>query len=253
MLSKYRIPFLCLLLTTGAQAEAPRSGYTYLKPDTQAMQDDDFANPGIVVVEQGAELFAQAGNNGKSCATCHGNDGQELSAAAIAAYPVYDKTGKRPMTLRNRIRGCWQQNLENPPLKYADADAVALETFIRHLARGQAVNVDISGPMQSHFESGKQIYYQRYGQLDLSCNLCHDSYDGLYLRGQLLSQGQTNGFPVYRLKSGQITGLHLRMKQCFVKFRALPFPAGSDELIDLEVFLAARGNGLKIETPAIRY
>jgi sulfur-oxidizing protein SoxA len=253
MLRKYWIPVLGLLLATGAQAEAPRSGYTYLKPDTQAMQDDDFANPGMVVVEQGAELFAQAGKNGKSCAACHGNDGQDLSPASIAAYPVYDEPGKRPLTLHNRIRRCWEQNLENTPLKYADADAIALETFIRHLARGQSVNVDITGPMQTHFESGKQIYHQRYGQLDLACNHCHDSHDGQYLRGQLLSQGQTNGFPVYRLKSGQITGLHLRMKQCFVKFRALPFPAGSDELIDLEVFLAARGNGLKIETPAIRY
>ena len=253
MLKRYWITTLALLLAATVQAEAPRSGYEYLKPATQAMQDDDFSSPGMVTVEQGASLFVQPGNNGKSCATCHGDEGQDFSLASLASYPVYRKTQGGPVTLRNQVRTCWAGQLQNRPLTYTSPDAIALETFIRGLARGQTINVDTSGPMKSHFEAGKKIYYTRYGQVDLACNLCHDNHDGQYLRGQLLSQGQTNGFPVYRLKTGQITGLHQRMKQCFVKFRAKPFPAGSDELIDLEVFLAARGNGLKVETPAVRY
>jgi sulfur-oxidizing protein SoxA len=254
MLRKRWITLLfALCLAVNVQAEAPQSGYMYLKPDTRAMQDDDFANPGMVTVEQGAGLFEKPGNNGKSCTSCHGKDGQDLSPASLAAYPVYSEAEQKPLTLRNRIRGCWSAKLGNPSLRYTSPEAIALETFVRSLARGQLVSVDVSGPMQPHFEAGERIYYTRYGQVDLACNLCHDRHAGQYLRGQLLSQGQTNGFPVYRLKTGQITGLHQRMKQCFVKFRAQPFPAGSDELIDLELFLAARGNGLKIEAPAIRY
>jgi sulfur-oxidizing protein SoxA len=253
MPGKHWITVLGLLLVVNAQAESPRSGYTYLKPDTRAMQDDDFANPGMVAVEQGAGLFAQPGKNGKHCASCHGNEGEDFSLSSLASYPVYSEAAQGPLTLRNRIRGCWTEKLDQPPLKYTSPEAIALETYVRSLARGQLVNVDTRGPMRSHYEAGKRIYYTRYGQVDLACNLCHDNHDGQYLRGQLLSQGQTNGFPVYRLKSGQITGLHQRMKQCFVKFRAQPFPAGSAELVDLEVFLAARGNGLKIETPAVRY
>jgi len=38
-----------------------------------------------------------------------------------------------------------------------------------------------------------------------------------------------------------------------VSFRAIPFDPGSEEFINLEVYLHARGNGLKIETPAVHY
>jgi sulfur-oxidizing protein SoxA len=93
----------------------------------------------------------------------------------------------------------------------------------------------------------------RFGQLDMACVHCHDYYQGEHLRGQQLSQGQTNGFPEYRLGSGHITTFQRRVAECFVSFRAQPFYFGSEELINLEVYVAARGNGLKIETPAVRY
>jgi hypothetical protein len=73
------------------------------------------------------------------------------------------------------------------------------------------------------------------------------------LRGQTLTQGQANGFPEYRLGSGRVTGPHRRFSECFRSFRAEPFELGSPEYIDLEVFVTARGNGLPIETPAVRY
>ncbi len=244
---------LLAFISGAVHAEPPRSGYAYLTPESRAMQDDDFENPGMVSVEQGAVLFAAAGENGKSCTSCHAGDASGLDPARIARYPVYNDAEQRPLTLRDRIRNCWTGALGNPPLAYTGPQAIALESFVRNLARGQVVNVDFSGPLLSHYEAGKKLYYTRFGQLDMSCNLCHDDHAGQHLRGQLLSQGQTNGFPEYRLAKGNITGLHQRMKQCFVKFRAVPFPAGSDELIDLEVFLAARGNGLKIETPAVRF
>lgn len=234
-------------------AGASRSGYDYLTAETRAMQDDNFENPGMVSVEQGAALYRTPGKNGKSCESCHEQGNPALDSGRIASYPRYDADRQQPVTLRNRIRSCWTDGLDNPELGYTHPDAVALETFVRNLARGEKVNVDISGPMRPHYEAGKKLYYTRFGLIDLACNQCHDDYAGRYLRGQLLSEGQTNGFPAYRLAKGTITGLHQRMKQCFTKFYARPFPAGSEELIDLEVFLGARGNGLPIETPAVRY
>ena len=35
----------------------PKSGYEYLKPETQRLQDDDFENPGLLAVENGEFLF----------------------------------------------------------------------------------------------------------------------------------------------------------------------------------------------------
>lgn len=45
-----------------------RSGSTFLKPETRAMQEDEFANPGYLWVDQGRALF-EAGD--KPCSTCH--------------------------------------------------------------------------------------------------------------------------------------------------------------------------------------
>lgn len=242
-----------LLLTPVAGADQARSGYTYLTPETQSMQDDDFENPGIVAVEAGATLFGESGANGKSCASCHGENGSKLDAKQIARYPVYSESLGKPQTLQKRIQLCWEGALENPPLAYSKPRLIRLETFVRHLARGETVNVDINGPLQPFHEAGEALYYTRFGQIDLACNHCHDDHAGKYLRGQQLSQGQSNAFPVYRLAKGKITDLHTRMQQCFVKFRAKPFARGGDELVSLEVFLAARGNGLKIETPGVRF
>jgi len=61
-----------------AQAQSPRSGYDYLKESTREMQDDEFANPGMVEVEKGRKLFNTPGDNDKTCATCHGEDGENL-------------------------------------------------------------------------------------------------------------------------------------------------------------------------------
>lgn len=245
-----------LLLAIGAcntPAQEPVSGYDYLKPETQQIQDDEFENPGMVAVEEGRTLFATPGGNGKSCASCHGDDGAELLPASIARYPVYSDRLDRPVTLQKQIQICWEQELENPPVTYSSPSMVQLETFVRHLANGETVNVDTSGPMAPFHEAGKELYFTRFGQIDVACHHCHDDHAGRYLRGQLLSQGQGNGFPVYRLAKGQITDLHTRMKQCFIKFRAQPFSPGAEELVNLELYLNARGNGLKIETPGVRY
>ena len=56
--------FPCALSAFAANAGASRSGYDYLTPESRAMQDDDFENPGMVSVEQGAALFRTPGKNG---------------------------------------------------------------------------------------------------------------------------------------------------------------------------------------------
>lgn len=244
---------LTLSAGRGLSAVEPKSGYAFVGEDIHAMQDDEFANPGMPTVDRGRALFREPGWNGKSCANCHGDDGGKFDPASIARYPVFDKLLDKPVTLQERINMCVEDRLDNIPYVYDCTELVALETFVRHTAHGQPVNVDVSGPMQPHYEHGKALYNTRFGQIDLSCAHCHDLYTGQYLRGQLLSQGQSNGFPEYRLGSGKVTSLHGRFSECFRAFRAEPFEAGSPEYIDLEIYLNARGNGLPIETPAVRY
>jgi sulfur-oxidizing protein SoxA len=72
------------------------------------------------------------------------------------------------------------------------------------------------------------------------------------IRADTLSQGQSNGFPTYRLKWQKLGSLHRRFKGCNDQVRAEPYKRGSDEYVNLELYLAWRGQGLEIESPAVR-
>lgn len=246
---------LCVifLISQALWAEQPKSGYDYLQTETRAMQDDEFANPGMAAVDKGRRLFHQLGSNEKSCASCHGEDGNRLDPKKIARYPIYNPELERPFTLQEQINFCWEEHLDNVPFVPDCVELVELETFVRHKARGEPVNVNTGGPLKPFYEEGKKLYHTRFGQMNMACFVCHDQHAGQHLRGQVLSEGQTNGFPEYRLGSGKITSLQARLEECMRSFRAEPYERGSEEYIDLEVYLHARGNGLPIETPAVRY
>lgn len=249
---------LAILLTAclaigGLHAE-PLSGYAFLDESTRAMQDDDFENPGMVAVDRGGVLFHELRDSEvHSCSSCHGDNGDGLDKREIARYPVFDPTLGGLVTLQKRINHCWEINLDRFPLTPGSAELIALETYVRNRAKGEAVNVQTDGEMAPLIARGEALYNTRYGQLDLACQHCHVQHQGQMLRGQKLSQGQANGFPEYRLGKGRITSFQQRLAECFVSFRAEPFEAGSEEFDLLELFVMSRGNGLEIETPAVRF
>ena len=234
-----------------ATAGEPRSGYEYIKQATRDMQDDDFENPGLLTVEKGQVLFnAQPDGAGKSCAACHGAGGEGLDVKKIAGYPVYNGNGL--VSLQKQINTCRVSN-GGSTLQTNHPDLLSLETFVRNRAAGEPVNVQTDGPMEPLLVKGEQLYRQRYGLIDMSCQHCHDFYPGQMIRGQKISQGMGNGFPAYRLDIGEITNLSQRIEQCLTLMRAEPFDADSKETMLLQLYIMSRSNGLKIETPAVRY
>jgi sulfur-oxidizing protein SoxA len=246
---------LCALLLAMPAGEAgagePRSGYDFIKPATREMQDDDFLNPGMLTVEKGRQLFnAKPDGAGRSCAGCHGDEGERLDSGNIARYPVYRVGGLR--TLQRQISLC-RSRATGSTLPAGHPDLIALETFVRHLARGLPVDVRTDGPMRALVDKGERLYRTRYGLIDISCHHCHDLYPGQMIRGQRISEGQGNGFPAYRLATGEITTLQQRIQQCLTQMRAEPFAAGSEENDLLGLYIMSRSNGLRIETPAVRY
>jgi L-cysteine S-thiosulfotransferase len=112
--------------------------------------------------------------------------------------------------------------------------------------------VRVDGPAQPFFEAGKEFFHQRRGQLDLSCAHCHEQYAGQRLRGEVVSQGQINGFPVYRFTWQTLGSTHRMFEWCNTSVRAEPYALGSDEYVNLELYMAWRGRGLPVEAPAIR-
>lgn len=247
------IPGFLILLAVGSVYAEPRSGYEFVKPETQAMQDDDFANPGLLTVDHGEELFNQTHEkSGKSCASCHGEAGEKLNSKEIARYPVYNSKLNKIVTLQNRISSC-RSSITDKQLVINHPDLLALETFVRHLAVGEKVNVQTDDAVSQLLKKGKELYQTRFGLIDMSCYHCHTLYPGQMIRGQKISQGQGNGFPAYRLDTGEITNLNQRIQQCLNLLRAEPFAADSDESNLLQFYIMSRSNGLVIETPAVRY
>ena len=249
---------ICSLLlaipVTAVLAGEVKSGYDFIKPESRAMQDDDFENPGMLAVEKGQVLFNSHQNGaGKACAECHGKDGANLNKKNIARYPVYSEDAAEIVTLQKRISRCRDNTSGSKTLATDHPDLVNLETFVRHQANGEAVNVQTEGPVAEKLKAGEQLYNTRYGLIDMACYHCHDLYPGQMIRGQKISQGQGNGFPAYRLGTGEITNLHQRIQQCLTLMRAEPFAADSKEIRLLGLYIMSRSNGLRIETPAVRY
>jgi len=234
------------------QVDDRRSGYTYAAAETRAMQDDDFANPAFIWVDQGETLWSEVeGEAGKSCQSCHGDAAKSMKSVG-GAYPKYDFKTKKLMNVEQRINRCREENMKAKAWKYESSQLLGMTTFVRYQGRGTPMNVAVDGHAAPFFEKGKKFYNQRRGQLDMSCKNCHEDNAGKMARANLLSQGQGNGFPTYRLKWQKAGSLHRRFRGCNKNVRAKPYKSGSDEYNNLELYVAWRGRGLPIEAPAVR-
>ena len=229
------------------------SGWLFREAETRATEADSFANPGMLAVERGAEIWnAVDGTAGKSCASCH-NDAAETMKGIGANYPKWDEASKKPINIELQIDKCRTENMGAEAYKFDAPDQVALATYIKHQSLGVPVKLDLAaGDMQSWWDKGKETYYTRTGQLNFACASCHEASMVKYIRADHLSQGQANGFPTYRFNTGGMVSLHNRFRGCIRDTRA-EFPkAFSDELMALEVYVTWRGTGLSVETPAVR-
>ena len=227
------------------------SGWVFRTPETQAMQMDDFDNPALLFVEQGQALFDTVmGSEGESCSSCH--DGAESLAGVRASYPQWDAEHGGVQTVEMQVNECMTERMGAEPLGYDSQDMRNISALISSASRGMVVDVAIDGPAQETWEWGQELYYTRFGQLELSCASCHEQNYGNNIRADHLSQGQINGFPTYRLKQANLVSVHNRFRGCIRDTRAETFSVGSPEFIALELYVSSRGNGLTIEGPAVR-
>ena len=237
---------------TQSTAYQPRSGYDFLAAGTKSLQDDDFQNPGMFMVDRGRDLWTKIeGREGKSCASCHGQAESTMKGIA-ARYPLYDTKKQQLLNLELRINAEREDKMGAKPYEFESSDLLAMTAYLSLQSRGEKINVDISGPAAIYYQEGRDFYNQRRGQLDLNCGQCHDDQVGAKLRGDVISQGQINGFPLYRLSWRTLLSRHRIFIWCNTSVRAEPYAYGSREYLGLELFLAARGNGLPIEAPAVR-
>ncbi|MCR9158394.1 MAG: sulfur oxidation c-type cytochrome SoxA [Rhodobacteraceae bacterium] len=227
------------------------SGWHFREDDTQSMQADTFDNPGMIAVDQAMDSWNTVeGSAEKSCASCH--EGPESMEGVRAVYPKWNEEAGEVRTLAMQINDCRTNQMGADAYKYDSGPMAAMEALIAVQSRGMPVNVAIDGPVAETWEQGKELYYTRTGQLELSCANCHEDNYGNYIRADHLSQGQINGFPTYRLKNAKLNTVHGRFKGCVRDTRAETYAPGSPEFVALELYVASRGNGLSVEGPSVR-
>ena len=249
---------LALLLLGGSSlaAEIPdgerRSGYSFMGPDTRAMQDDDTSNPGMLFVLDGETLWnRKIGTAGKACSDCHG-DARESMKGVAARYPAFDKVLGRPVTLEQRINLERTQRQQAASLAYESRDLLALSAYVANQSRGMPITAGDNPELKPFVEQGRALFMQREGQLNLACTNCHNDNFDKHLAGSPVTQAQPNGYPEYRLEWQTLGSLERRLRSCITGVRAHAPDYGAPELVALELYLMSRAHGMKMETPAVR-
>jgi sulfur-oxidizing protein SoxA len=240
------------LLADEIPQDQRRSGYTFMGPDTRAMQDDDTANPGMLFVLDGEALWnKKVGSADKACADCHG-DARDSMKGVAARYPAFDKTLNRPVTIEQRINLERAQHQQATAFPYESRDLLALTAFVASQSRGVAITAGDDPELKPFVEQGRALFVQREGQLNLACATCHDDNFDRHLAGSPVTQGQPTGYPEYRLEWQTLGSLERRLRSCMAGVRAQAYDYGAPELVALELYLMSRARGMKMETPAVR-
>ena len=228
------------------------SGWRFRTSQTQKFQMDDFENPGFPLVDLAEELWAKVdGTAGKACMSCH-QDASETMKGVRAAMPKWHKEAGKPQALEQHINYCRTERMGAKAWKWESNQMLGMTAYVGLQSRGMPVKVTTDGKYKAFHDKGKEIYYTRVGQLDMSCAGCHEDNYGKMIRADHLSQGMINGFPTYRFKWQKMGSIHRRFKGCINNIRGAPYKVGSDEFVALELYVASRGQGLSVETPAVR-
>jgi sulfur-oxidizing protein SoxA len=239
---------LSILCTSLAAGEIPlaerRSGYEFMGRETRAMQDDDSTNPALFWLMDGETLWHRK-EGAAACASCH------RSMAGVAArYPKVDSG--RAVNLEQQINACRTERQKAAPFAYESRELLALTAYVARQSRGMPIAVESNDATRPHLEAGGELFKRRQGQLNLACTQCHDDNWGKQLAGTTIPQAHPTGYPIYRLEWQGLGSLHRRLRNCMIGVRAEPYPYGSPELVDLELYLMWRARGMKLETPGVR-
>jgi L-cysteine S-thiosulfotransferase len=247
---------LLFITSLAAAAEIPlaerRSGFDLMSPETQAMQRDDTANPGMLWVGEGEALWnRKEGATNRACADCHGEAAQSMRGVA-ARYPAFNAERQGPVDLQGQINLCRETRQNATPLRWESQELLALTTYVAHQSRGMPVVVPDDERLTPFREQGRARFHERQGQLNFSCGNCHDDNWGKRLAGNVIPQAHPTGYPIYRLEWQGLGSLQRRLRSCMTGVRAEPYPYGAPEWVELELYLNWRARGLPVETPGVR-
>ena len=135
-------------------SEALKSGYHFSRPDTLAIQDDKFGNPGMIYVDRGSRLWhVIEGEHSRSCADCHG-DAFKSMAGVGNTYPKFNAKTDKLINLGQQIQLCRTENMGASPFQaheheHESEDLLALQAYVMFQSRGMPLTVSVIGTSTS--------------------------------------------------------------------------------------------------------
>lgn len=248
-----------------ANAEAPT-------PEQLQILKEMGVSPADVIVEEGREYFhTLKGKTGKTCASCHGQDGQNL-VGAYAKMPRYYTDIKKVADIDLRIKACLE--------KYVGIDAkgkkgrkyiVPLAGYVATLSNGLPISIELKHPEEKRlYELGKELWFKRVGARDFSCAICHEVLAGKRIRLQKLGAPVRDKlyahWPAYRISKDKLWTMEDRIRGCYKSFFLFDPKKGKfdfkknwvqkppfymEEIIALELYMKKAANGATIEVPGL--
>ena len=225
-------------------------GALAMNPEAKAQYDNMMDFPSFAhEVRQGGIHWETPFKNGERFASCFKYNGNN----AAAVYPQFDDTLGKVVTFENAINDCLKANNEKE-LKYGSVEMTLLTSYAKSLSDHAKVNIKIKSPgAVAAYEKGKQLYYERRGQLNFSCATCHVDNAGKFTRSEQLSMmvGQASHWPEFRAGTEPVS-LQGRYIQCQKNTRTEPREFNSTDYNNLEFYMTFMSNGLKMQTPVFR-
>jgi sulfur-oxidizing protein SoxA len=168
---------------------------------------------------------------------------------------MFDPQRGGVITLEQALNKCRVDNGETA-LDYMSEELIAVTAYIAYESRGEKIGIVVPDDPRAlaAYESGKEFYYQRRGQLNFACSSCHIQMVGNMLRAERLSAalGQVTHWPAYRFKWEEVGSLHRRFMRCNAQVRAEPLAAQSEAYRNLEYFMTYMSNGMELNGPSSR-
>lgn len=202
-------------------------------------------------LEEGHEEWDKPFANGKHYADCFDNKG----VGVRQTYPRFIAETGQIETLEIAINRCRVENGEKA-LDPMTGVMASLTAVMAESSRGKPFEIVIPNDPRAlaAYESGKEFFYSRKGQLGVSCASCHVSPAGERMRADILAPalGILAAMPIYRSEWGGMGTTIRRISSCSQQTRALPLKYDDEEYRDVEYFLSYMSNGIPIVGPGTR-
>ncbi len=228
-------------------------------------------HPGYAYLDEGEDYFHNLkGPNGKTCASCHGQDASKL-VGAYAHMPRYYKDIGKVADIDIRMLSCMTKYMGFPKSKdfikkYTKKYRVPLATYVASKSNGMKIDVKLDDPQEKElYKYGEKLWWTRSGARDFSCGICHTVLSDKRIRQQALPNPVRDKlykhWPTYRYSNDKMWTMEDRVRSCFKAFLLYVNkwdkkkdwikkpPPYSKEVVAIELYMKHKGNGAIINVP----